>query len=250
LRELRVAARRLVQRTFHDADVRDLTAKMEVEQVQAVLHATRLQLFEAADDLADGQTEFRPEPARRLPPAAAACRQLHPHPDLGTNPDLLGVLENEPQFRVFLDDGDDVAPDLEGQHRRFDEFRVFEAVADDGRVVVRDGDNRQQFRLGARFKAEFVRAAEVEDLLDHLALLIHLDRIHAAVATLVLMLGDGALKCRVNVRETMFEDVGEPDEHGETDAAHLQTIDELLQVDGARLVLRRMDLNVPLTVDW
>ena len=66
---------------------------------------------------------------------------------------------------------------------------------------------------------------------------------------LVLMLCDGAVKRGVDVAETMFEDVGEPDEHGETDPAHLETIDELLQVDGARLVLRWMDLNVPLTID-
>src|SRR6185503_1456232 len=90
---------------------------------------------------------------------------------------------------------------------------------------------------------------EVEDLLDDLALLIHLDRIHAAVATLVLVLRDGAVKRRMDVAETMLEDVGEPDKHGKADPAHLQPIDELLQVDGARLVLGWMDLKMPLAVN-
>jgi len=84
------------------------------------------------------------------------------------------------------------------------------------------------------------------NLLDHLPLLIDLDRIDAAVAALVLVLGDGSGKRGVNVFETMFQDVGEADEDGKADAAQLQAIDQLLEVDRALGILRRMHLHVTL----
>jgi hypothetical protein len=121
-----------------------------------------------------------------------------------------GCVENQAEFRVFFDNRNDVAPDFERQHRRFDEFRVLEAVADDGRVVVGDGDDGEQFRLGPGLEPELVRPAEVEYFLHDLPLLIDLDRVDAAVAALVLVLGDGALECSVDVFEPMFQDVGEP----------------------------------------
>ena len=75
LGELGVHARRFVQRALDDADVGDLAAEVEVEQLEAVLHAARLQLLEAAHDLGDGQAELRPEAAGRLPASAAARRR-------------------------------------------------------------------------------------------------------------------------------------------------------------------------------
>src|SRR5207237_10919878 len=161
----------------------------------------------------------------------------------------LRVLETVADFRVFLDDRNDVAPDLERQHRGLDELRVLEAVADDRRLVVGDRDDSQQLRLGARLETELVGPAEVEHLFDDLPLLIDLDRVDAAVAALVLVLGDGSRKRGVNVGETMFEDVGEADEDGKADAAQLQAIDQLLQVDRALRILRRVHLHVALAVD-
>jgi hypothetical protein len=145
---------------------------------------------------------------------------------------------------VFLDYRDDVAPDLVGEHGGLDELGVLEAIADDRRLVVRERHDRQQLRLGTCLEPEAVRLPEVEDFLDDLALLIHLDRIHARVLALVLVLGDCRVKRRVNVAEPVFEDVGEADENGEADAAKLKAIDQLFEVDGPGRVLRRMYLDV------
>ena len=99
------------------------------------------------------------------------------------------------------------------------------------------------------FEAEVVRLPEVVDFFDDLPLLVDLDRVHAAVATLVLMLGDGVLKRGVDVAEAMFQDVSESDEHRKADAAELEAIDELLQVDGSGRILGRVDLHVTVVVD-
>ena len=176
LDELDVDARRLVQRALDDADVGDLAAEVKVQQLEAVFHAARLQFFEPAENLADGQAELRPVAARRLPAAAAPRRELDAHADRRPDADLLRVFENQVQLGVFLDDRDDAPADLLRQHRHLDELGVLEAVADDRRVVVRERHDRQQLRLRARLEAEPILAAELEDLLDDLPLLIDLDR--------------------------------------------------------------------------
>jgi hypothetical protein len=70
-------------------------------------------------------------------------------PICGRTPSFSAASRISPSSVYFLDDRDDVAADLQRQHRRFDELGVLEAVADDGRVVVGERDDRQQLRLGA-----------------------------------------------------------------------------------------------------
>jgi hypothetical protein len=43
-----------------DADVGDLTAEVEVEQLKTILHAARLERLERAQDFSDGEAELRP----------------------------------------------------------------------------------------------------------------------------------------------------------------------------------------------
>ena len=74
--------------------------------------------------------------------------------------------------------------------------------------------HREQLGLGAGLEAEAVRPAEVEHLLDDLPLLVHLDRVDAAVAALVLVLRDRGLERGVDVAEAVPQDVGEADRIG------------------------------------
>ena len=203
-----------------------------------------MQLLEAAQHLGDRQAELRAVAAGTLPAAAATGGELDAHADLRPDADLLGVLQDQPELGVFLDDRDDRAPDLLGQHRHLDELGVLEAVADDRGVVVglrRDG---QELGLRAGLEAEPVLAAEIEHFLDDLPLLVDLDRVDAHVAAFVLVLRDGRLEGVVDVADAVPEDVAEPDEHGQLDAAQHQMIGELLEVDRLGGVLGRMDQHV------
>ena len=213
--QLGVDPRGLVEGVLHHPDVRDLAAKVEVEQLEAVGHVAPLQLLEPFQDLANGETEFRAIAARALPSTTAACRQLDAHANLRPHPNLLRVLEDEPQLRVLLDDGDDVAAHLLREHHRLDVLGILEAVAHDRRVVRGHRHDRQQLGLAAGLEAELERRTEVQDFLDDLALLIHLDRVHAAVPAVVLVLGDRRLKRLVDVAEPVFQDVAEADEERE-----------------------------------
>ena len=60
----------------------------------------------------------------------------------------------------------------------------------------------------------------------------------------VAVLRDRGLEGVVNVADAVTKDVLEPDQHRQTDAAQLQVIGQLLEVDGPLRVLRRMDQDV------
>ena len=136
-----------------------------------------------------------------------------------------------------------------GQHRHLDELGVLEAVADDRRLVRGHRHDREQLRLGPGLEAEVVRPAEIEHFLDDLPLLVDLDGIDAEVLALVRVLRDRRLEGAVNVGEPLPQDVAEPDENRQADAAELQVIDELLQVDRALGVVRRVDADVAVRTD-
>ena len=186
----------------------------------------------------------------RYPPelchrAAAARRQLDAEADLRPHADLLGILEDQAELGVLLDDRDDVAPDLLGQHRHLDELGVLEAVADDRDVVGGQCRHRHQLRLAARLDAEVVGTPELQDFLDHLALLVDLDRVHARVLARVRVLLDRSLEGAGDVAQAMLQDVGKAHQDRQRDAAHLQAIHQLLEVDRPLALLGRVHEHVP-----
>jgi hypothetical protein len=222
---------------------------MEMQELEAVLHAPSFQFLESAKDFADGQAELRAIATRRLPAPSPSRGQLDSHADGRTNAGLLGIFENQVELGVFLDDRNDPAADLVRHHRHLDEFGVLEAVADDRRVVVRERDDGEQLRFGPGLQAELILASELQDLLDDLPLLIDLDGVHADVPAAVLVLRDGGLKRVVNVLQTVRENVAKANQRRQTDAPEFQVADELLEIDGAERILRRMDLDLAVVTD-
>ena len=115
--------------------------------------------------------------------------------------------------------------------------------------AVGHGQDGQQFGLGAGFEPEVERLAEIEDLLDDVPLLVDLDRIDAAVFALVVEFADGRLEGVVNLADAMAEDVGEAEQDRQLNAACLQLIDQVLQVDGLFGALVRVDGDMAIVVD-
>ena len=179
--QLHVHAGGLDDRALDVPDVGDLAAEVEVQQLEAVGHVTGFQLIQGAQRLGSRQPELGAVAARGAPAPRSAAGQLEAHPDHGTHPDAARVIDDQAQLGEFFDDRDDLPANLVGQHHHLDVLVVLEAVADDGRLVVGDGQHGQQLGFGARLQPELERTAELEDLLDHLPLLVHLDRINAAV---------------------------------------------------------------------
>ena len=133
--ELDVHARGLVQRLLDVANVGNLAAEMEVQELEAVLHAALFELFQGAEDFRDGEAELRAESARALPAAAGLGRELDADANRGTHADLGGVFKDQSQLGVLFHDGNDAAADFLREHRHLDELGILESVADDRRVV-------------------------------------------------------------------------------------------------------------------
>ncbi len=204
-----------------------------MQQTEAIFHAAHLQFAERRKislTVSPNFERYPPDCCQRPLPRAANFTRM---PIVGRTPSFSAVFRISSSSVYFSTTGMILRPILKRHHGGFDELGVLEAVADDRRVVLGHGHDGQQLGLAAGLDSELIRLAEVQHFFDDLTLLVHLDRIDAAVAAPVAVVGDGAGKRPVNLGQTMLQDVGKTDQDGQVDPAHLQPVDQLLQVDGA-----------------
>ena len=231
--ELRVDVRQLVDGIFHAPDVLQLAAGMAVHELQAIQHAARLQYSEELHDLGDEEAEFRLL-ARGLPPAARAFgEELHPHAEARPHLIALGVLQDEPELIEVLHHRNDGPPELRGQRHRLDIAVVLEAVADDQPFgsVLGHRHHGEELGLRADLEAEAEVLAVAVDLLDHQALLVHLDGEYGRVAVAVVVLGDRLREGGVQMLQAMRQDIGEAHHHRGGQVPSLQALDDIVEVD-------------------
>src|SRR6185503_14548101 len=121
---------------------------------------------------------------------------------------LVRDLEEDVDLAQLLEDDEDLVAKLLAHEGEAHELLVLVAVADDD-VIGRLGEAEDGLELGlaAALQADPVRLAELEDLLDDVALLIHLDRIHGGVAAGVLEFGAGFVEARRERLDARAEDV-------------------------------------------
>ena len=116
-------------------------------------------------------------------------------------------------------------------------------------LTAANGEADDQLRLGTDFEADVVALAVMGNRLDHLALLIDLDRVEGLVLGRVLVLGDGVLEGAVDIGNPPGEDIHEAQEDRRLDLALDQIVDQGAQIDGLLGIGGRMDADIPLLVD-
>src|SRR5262249_41065853 len=102
-----VDAARFHHRALDLADIRDLAAQVEVKKLAPVSHSRGLELLERAYRFRHSESEFRTVPAGRLPSSRPAAGELDSQPDDGTQAQPFGMFQNQVEFRVLFDNGDD-----------------------------------------------------------------------------------------------------------------------------------------------
>src|SRR5206468_9857222 len=101
------------------------------------------------------------------------------------------------------------------------------------------------------FQTKSILFSEAVNLFHDVPLLVHLDRVDAAILALVFMLRDRVCKGFVKLADAVLEDVGETDQAGELDVAPAELIDELLEIDARlREFSARVDGDVAFIVDF
>src|SRR5690606_31712922 len=115
----------------------------------------------------------------RLGPASEAGRcELDSDTRGGRYAHFIRDLQQYVQLAQLLEDDEHPMPELLSHECQSNELMVLVAVADDQVVgVCIQSKHSLKLRLGAAFEANTVLASGVGNLLDHVALLVHLDRV-------------------------------------------------------------------------
>ena len=203
--QLRVEARDLLQPGLDVADVGDLGAEVEVDELEDLEAVGVAQLVDDSNELARAESELRLLAAALRPAPMALGGQLDAHARLRRHAHLVGNTQQHIELTFLLDDDEHLVAELLAHEGEAHELLVLVAVADD-HVIRRFAEREHglQLRLAAALDADAVRRAELHDLLDDVALLIDLDRVHEGVRSLVLELlyrAIGRRRTSVSMRE-------------------------------------------------
>src|SRR5829696_5082764 len=205
---------------------------MEVDQLHDVEAADGAELVNRLHELRGVEAELRFLAPALLPPPEPARRELDANPGRRRDSELVGDREQHVDLAQLLDDDEYLVPELLPHQGEAHELLVLVAVADDEMLgAFRESQHGLQLRLGAALEAHAVLVAELHDLLDDVALLVHLDRVHGGVRPGVLVLLDRVLESFAQRLDPRAEDVGEPEQHGERDTLLLEIARQIVEAE-------------------
>ena len=92
-------------------------------------------------------------------------------------------------------------------------------------------ESGEQFRLAADFEAEVERLARVENFFHDFAKLVHLDRKHAAINSLIIEFRDRISERLVNGLDAMTQNILKPDQHRKFQPARLRFLNDIRDVN-------------------
>ncbi len=223
---------------------------MEMEQLEAVPEVFRPEHLRGREQLGGAQAELGVLAAALGPFARPFGQEPRPNAEDRLDPQLLGELDDVPQFLQFFHDQDDALAQLDADQGHLDEAGVLVTVADNQAPdLILQRQAGEQFRLAADFQTEIERLARVENLLHDFAELVDLDREDAAVLALVVEFLDGTAKGQVNRLDPVAQDVLEPNQHRELQAARLGFFDHVVDLDARAVLLQRPGKHMPRFVD-
>src|ERR1019366_7199954 len=115
--------------------------------------------------------------------------------------------------------------------------------------LLRGGERDEELGLAAGLEPEAPRGAELDDLFDDVPLLVHLHGEDAPVDARIFVLGDRGGEALVQTPDAIAQDVGEPNEQRELEAASFEVVSEGVEIDAATFTRRiRTHFDVTLGV--
>ena len=247
--ELHEKLRGLSQRRLDAAYLGDLAADVEVDELEAVLHAAPLEHLGGLEELAGVEAELAGVAAALFPFAGARGGELDADAYLGPHLERAGGLEDALQLVELLGHEEHLLAHLLRQQRQFDVALILVAVADDKAVGVHvGGQHCVELGLAAGLEADVVAFAVADDLLHDGAHLIDLNGVDNEMLGLEIVFAGGLLEAGGCLLDPVVDDVGETQEHGGRDIAPVELVHEFLEID-SHAVLARSDIDVSLLVD-
>jgi hypothetical protein len=201
-------------------------------------------------NLLGGEAELGAVAGGLDPLAGALGGEACAHPDVRADAQLGRRLDHQVELVEAVDHDDRRAPEALGEKRRLHVGAVLVAVAhDQGARGVEHRERDQQLGLGAGLETDSRLGAEADDLLDHVALLVHLDGVDAAEATRVAVLARRRAERFDEALHAAGQDVGEADQQRRAEAALLEVPHQVEQVDPCAGGTARRHLHVAVVAD-
>jgi hypothetical protein len=125
-------------------------------------------------------------------------------------------------------------PQLLAHERQPHELLVLVAVADDEMVGgLVEAEHCLELRLAAALEADAVGGAELDDLVDHVALLVHLNRVDSRIGPLVAELLDRVVELGSEGLDAGAQDIGEAKQQRQTDTLGMEIHGQVVQIQSA-----------------
>src|SRR5688500_15243813 len=224
---------------------------MEVDQLDPVELVRGAQLLDRGHEIGGVEPELRLFAATLLPTPETAGRELDANARRRLHLQLVRDLQQNVDLAQLFDDHEHLMAELLSHEGEAHELLVLVAVAHDEMIrVLCQPQHRLQLGLTAALESDAVLRAELHDLFDDVALLVHLDRIHGGVAALVAELLARMRKAIGQRVQAGAQDVREAQEDRELDPLLLEIVRELVQVQlPIRMIGVRPDDYVTALVD-
>src|SRR2546430_10577131 len=155
---------------------------MEMKEFETMCQTGLFQHLTGSDETGCVETEFRVFAAARRPFARAFAVQTSTNTDVRFDADLVRNANGLLELLQLFGNNDDRLTKFATEKCNANKSRIFVAVADDQALrVLLHRERGNQFRFAACFEAKVKLLACVDDLFDHFAQLIDLDRKNAAI---------------------------------------------------------------------
>ena len=201
---------------------------MVVEHAQTADVAGVLQAVHHVDHLHGAQSEDRLVTSGLMPVAGTSGGKPDADAEVRQDLELAGAFEDEVEFARHFQDQHHLEAHFLGVQGEVDEFLVLIAVADQvGLRIVHVGEGGDQFGLRTGFEAVVEFFPELGDFLDHLSLLVDLDRVNAAILAAVADFLDCPPEGNIDLGDAGVEEVAKAQQDGQGSAAILEALDDL-----------------------
>ena len=226
LAQLDEIAHRLAHAGGDVAQVGDLRAHVEMQQLQAVELAGGAQALDQIQHLARRQPELGLVAAGVLPLAGAQGGQPQAHADARLNAELGRFLQDHVELGRLFDHDGGVEAEALAEQGQMDELAVLVAVADDHAAGLGQRQHRHQLGLGAGLEAELLVAGRGQHA-SHAVMLVDLDRVDRGVAALVAQVAHGGVERALHGLQAVRQDVAETQQQRQFQAVAGGLLDQL-----------------------
>ena len=223
---------------------------MIMQKLQAVQHTGVADLIDDRDQLRRIEPEYAAVASGIGPLSACARGKLHAQPDIRPDSQRLAAFYNDRHFAGHFHDQNAFDPELRGVEPQVNELFILVTVADETRVRIRHiSDCGDEFGFASRLESVMEFASEAGNFLDHLLLLIDLDRVDPAVLSGIIRLLDRFTETGVQKPYLRIQNISEAEKNRHIHAAFLNAVHNFHETDRRSLRTESRHNEFSLVID-